>query len=88
MTNRKNRPQQIVEQDRIILQDLIEKWGGINKFGARLGFNPKESSTKLNEWLRNGVPDHFKVKFPEMFMPHLFEGDYPYPKRKREPEKD
>ena len=48
---------------------IIEQLGGSTKVARLLGkgFTPQ----RIHNWFDRGIPSSVKVKFPEIFLPHL-----------------
>ena len=51
--------------------ELISRLGGPSKVAEMLGIDKKGGAQRVQNWLTRGIPDHMKVKYPNLFMPEL-----------------
>lgn len=71
MKNYTDRSLQDLEQDRINLDRLKKQFGSFKNIGLRVGFTEKTANQNITNWYARGIPYRTKVRYPELFMPHI-----------------
>ena len=72
MAKRTSRPQHVIDEDVRIIGLLRKRFKTLTNIGVHIGLPRKDAAAFLCNWKRLGIPDVYKVKYPDLFMPHLW----------------